>query len=204
MKSPVLISLAAALYALVHSLLATLGAKARARQWFGPAADRWYRLAYNLFAGLSFTPILALLLVLPDRELYTIPLPWTLFTSAGQLAGAVIIVLGIWQTGAWSFLGLRQVVAGPRPEGQPQLVVRGLYRWMRHPLYTGGLLLIWLLPVMTANILTLNVILTAYLIVGAKLEEGRLLHEFGAAYAQYQQQVPMLIPKLPREDKQQG
>ena len=38
-------------YGLVHSLLASLWAKAQARRWFGPAADRWFRLLYNLLAS---------------------------------------------------------------------------------------------------------------------------------------------------------
>ena len=77
--------------------------------------------------------------------------------------------------------------------------VRGPYRWVRHPLYTGGLLLIWLTPVLTLNLLTLFVMLTIYLIVGARLEEQRLIHEFGAEYQEYQQRVPMLIPSFRRQ-----
>jgi len=44
MGSSVLIILAVFLYGLVHSILALPWAKARAHQWFGPTADRWYRL----------------------------------------------------------------------------------------------------------------------------------------------------------------
>jgi protein-S-isoprenylcysteine O-methyltransferase Ste14 len=77
---------------------------------------------------------------------------------------------------------------------QTELVTRGLYCWMRHPLYTGGLLFIWFTPLMTRNLLALIVGLTLYLILGAFLEERRLLHEFGEAYAEYRRCVPMLIP----------
>jgi protein-S-isoprenylcysteine O-methyltransferase Ste14 len=72
---------------------------------------------------------------------------------------------------------------------------------MRHPLYTGGIILIWLTPLMTVNTLTLNIIVTLYLIIGARFEESRLLHEFGQAYADYQRQVPMLIPRFRGEDQ---
>lgn len=81
------------------------------------------------------------------------------------------------------------------------MVVNGLYRWMRHPLYTGGLLLIWLTPVMTVNTLTLIIVLSIYLVVGAVFEEHRLVQEFGEQYTAYQQQVPMLIPKLFSQDE---
>ena len=72
----------------------------------------------------------------------------------------------------------------------------GLYRYVRHPLYTAGLVFIWLLPIMTCNLLALNIGLTAYIIVGAYFEERKLLLEFGDAYAEYRQQTPMLIPGL--------
>jgi protein-S-isoprenylcysteine O-methyltransferase Ste14 len=74
------------------------------------------------------------------------------------------------------------------------LVVRGLYRWVRHPLYTAGLVLIWLSPVMTANLLALNAGLTIYIVAGAMLEERKLQAEFGEAYAAYKRRTPMLIP----------
>ena len=202
MSSILIISLSAIIYAVVHSLLATLSAKARARQRLGPIAERWYRLAYNIFAGISFLPILWLMATLPDKTLYTIQQPWIWLSSAGQLIAAMIIILGIWQADAFAFLGLRQIVAPQAVPAKPELIISGLYRRVRHPLYTGGLLFLWLTPIQTRNSLTLSIILSLYLIVGARFEERRLLHEFGADYAAYQQQVPMLLPRfLPPKPK---
>lgn len=78
------------------------------------------------------------------------------------------------------------------------MVTGGLYRWVRHPLYTAGLVFIWLTPVMTVNLLVLNIGLTIYLVVGAIFEERKLVREFGAAYRDYQENVPMLIPGMIR------
>ncbi len=196
-----LILLAMALYGALHSLLATAGAKARARQWFGPAADRGYRLAYNIVGGVSLLPVLWLVAKLPDRSLYAIPWPWTLLTGAGQIIGALVVLLGVWQTGAARFLGLRQLVAPDTHQESPHLVISGLYRWVRHPLYAGGLLFIWLTPRLSVNLLALYLGLTLYILIGARLEERRLLAEFGEAYAQYQQNVPMLLPRPPRRNQ---
>jgi protein-S-isoprenylcysteine O-methyltransferase Ste14 len=142
---------------------------------------------------ISGLPILALLYLLPDQVLYQIPFPWILLTVLGQLAGVVIIVAGILQTDVWHFIGLRQIIQSENSR-KPGMVSRGLYSWVRHPLYTGGLLLIWLVPMMTLNLLTVFILLTVYLILGAKLEEKRLLEEFGDEYRVYQAQVPMLLP----------
>jgi protein-S-isoprenylcysteine O-methyltransferase Ste14 len=118
-----------------------------------------------------------------------------LLTLAGQLAATLALIVGVLQTGAGTFLGLRQLV-GPPMTDPPQMIVSDLYRWVRRPLYTAGLVFIWLIPSMTLNLLALNIGLTAYIIVGAMLEERRLLHEFGAPYLAYGQRTPMLISGL--------
>jgi protein-S-isoprenylcysteine O-methyltransferase Ste14 len=193
MTGSLLIITATAVYAVVHSLLASLGVKSWIQQRFGPGVDQWYRLAYNVFALLSGLPILALLYFLPDQPLYQIPFPWILLTVLGQLVGAVIIVVGILQTDAWHFIGLRQIIQSDKNQ-KSEMVSHGLYSRVRHPLYTGGLLLIWLVPTMTLNLLTIFILFTIYLVLGAKLEEKRLLEEFGDEYQAYQARVPMLLP----------
>jgi protein-S-isoprenylcysteine O-methyltransferase Ste14 len=194
MRSALLIFSAVLLYGLVHSFLASLWFKERIHAWLGDVASRWYRLAYNLFAVISLLPVLALPAVLPDRRLYVIPSPWLYLSIAGQLLAGVALAAGLLQTGVWSFLGLRQLVEGE--EKPSELVVKGLYRYVRHPLYTAGLVLIWLMPVMTVNILSLNVGLSLYLVAGAYFEERKLKREFGEAYKRYQARTPMFIPWL--------
>jgi protein-S-isoprenylcysteine O-methyltransferase Ste14 len=67
---------------------------------------------------------------------------------------------------------------------------------VRHPIYTAGLLFIWLMPVMTWNLLALNLGLSVYIVAGAIFEERKLLMEFGPGYAEYKRKTPMLIPGL--------
>ncbi len=196
MGSPGLVLLAVLAYGGVHSFLASLWAKGRARRWFGALADRTYRLLYNIFAVVSFLPVLVLVGSLPDRTLYSIPYPWILATSVGQLAAVAALLLGLLHTDVWSFLGFRQLVQPEIAGETARLVLKGLYRWVRHPLYTAGLVFIWLTPVMTVNLLAMNLGLTIYIVVGALFEERKLLHEFGQAYADYQRRTPMLIPGL--------
>jgi protein-S-isoprenylcysteine O-methyltransferase Ste14 len=190
-----IILLAVALYGLVHSLLASLELKAWANRHFGEYSRRGYRLLYNLFAVISLFPVLILVAMLPDRTLYRIPLPWALLTIIGQALALGALAIGLLQTGAGSFLGLEQLFQ-PAPQGAATLVVGGLYRWVRHPLYTAGLAFIWLTPVMTVNLLALFVGFTIYILVGTYFEERKLLREFGPAYAEYQRRTPMLVPGL--------
>jgi protein-S-isoprenylcysteine O-methyltransferase Ste14 len=185
------------IWGLVHSLLATVATKARIRQWFGPGSDRWYRLAYNMIGILTFLPILGLLAMYPGETLYVIPTPWSYLALAGQLLAVVVLGIGLLQTGVWSFLGFEQLLI-QSADGKPEMVTGGLYRWVRHPLYSAGLVFIWLTPVMTFNLLVLNIGLTIYLVVGAIYEERKLVREFGDDYIRYQERVPMLIPRVRR------
>ncbi len=192
---PWIILFSVVVYGFVHSLLATLAVKARARQWFGPGTNRWYRLAYNTFGILTFLPILVLTAGLPSERLYVIPTPWSFFTLAGQLLALLALGIGLLQTGIWSFLGFNQML-NPSQDEPALMVTRGLYRWVRHPLYTAGLAFIWLTPIMTGNLLALNIGLTLYLVIGTIYEERKLVREFGDAYTRYQENTPMLIPRL--------
>ena len=194
--SPLLVFGAFALYGVVHSMLAGMRAKALARQWLGPMAERWYRLAFNLFAILTLIPVLGLPALLPDRGLYTIPLPWSLLSRSVQLLGVFVMGVGLLQTGLFTFLGLKQLIEPSPSETQSSFSIKGLYRFVRHPLYTAGLVFIWLTPVMSVNILAMNIALTLYLVIGSKFEERRLVGEFGEAYTRYQAHVPMLVPCL--------
>ena len=197
-SAPWLILLAVLLYGLIHSWLASMGIKALVRRWLGAFSERVYRLAYNIFAGLTLLPVLALPAILPDRGIYTIPFPWALLTLAIQGLAALALVAGLLQTGVWSFLGLRQLLSPL--DGEPsELVVSGLYRWVRHPLYAAGLVFIWLTPRMTYNSLALILGLSIYLVIGAFFEERKLVREYGSAYERYRRNTPMLIPGFIRK-----
>lgn len=195
--APWLILLATALYGVIHSLLASFWAKRQARRTFGPVAGRVYRALYNLFSVVSFLPVFGLVAWLPDRFLYAIPPPWLYLALFGQGLAALVVLGGLWQTGMGTFLGVRQLAKGPDAEEDDTLVVGGLYRWVRHPLYLGGLLFLWLTPVMTRNLLALYAGLSLYLVLGAWWEERKLLAAFGSAYARYREATPMWIPRWP-------
>lgn len=191
----IVILLVVAAWGFVHSLLASLSAKSRARGAFGPAANRLYRLAYNGIAVVTFLPVLALVAALPGRTLYRLHLPWVLLTIGLQVCAVLVAAVGVMQLGAASFLGLRQLVASPETTASG-LAVTGLYRYTRHPLYTAGLMFIWLSPVMTTTLLALYIGISIYFVVGSLHEEYRMRSEFGDVYRDYCRRTPMLIPFL--------
>ncbi len=191
---PLLTAIAVGLYGALHSLLATPRVKGAAQHTFGTTAARYYRMVYNLLGGLTFIPVLFIVARFPGNTLYQITRPWLFFSMLGQFAAAILLVVGIWQNDALRFLGLRQWI-DPESESAGKLSVQGLHGWVRHPLYSAGLLFIWLTPVMTTSVLLLNLSMTIYLYVGSVFEEQRLVDEFGDDYVKYQHEVPRLIPR---------
>ncbi|HEX7542343.1 MAG TPA: isoprenylcysteine carboxylmethyltransferase family protein [Anaerolineales bacterium] len=187
------IVLSVLLWGLIHSLFATHKVKELARQVFGPRVNRFYRLAYNVFAGVSFLPVLAVMFLVPDRSLYLVSLPWLGLMVLGELLAVAALVIGFRQTDAWEFLGLRQLGESDKPS---KLTTSGLYHYVRHPLYAAGLAFIWLMPLMTFNVLAVNIALTVYVITGAYFEERKLRREFGQDYMDYMAITPMFIPFL--------
>ena len=112
---------------------------------------------------------------------------------AGQALSVLFLFGAVMQTDLLSFAGLRQLV---EEEKTGNLVTSGLYRSVRHPLYTFSLLILWLSPAMSVNSFIVYAGLTIYILIGIMFEERKLLREFGEAYANYRSSTPMLLPGL--------
>lgn len=189
-----IIILGLAIWGIVHSFLASHLARDLFPLQIG--GFDFYRLAYNLFAVITFIPILYLAESLPDQTLYRVPAQWNLVFRSTQVLAVILLFVTFFQTDWLAFIGLRQAFGMDSRDG---LVTSGMYRLTRHPLYTFSLLMVWMSPEMTNNSLTLYLGATLYTIIGAFFEERKLLKTFGAAYAEYRSATPMMIPWLPRK-----
>jgi protein-S-isoprenylcysteine O-methyltransferase Ste14 len=79
-----------------------------------------------------------------------------------------------------------------------RLITHGPYRWVRHPLYSAGLLLCVSLTLLTA-LWTLGVgmlIPLAVLLWRTPLEEARLVATFGEEYRAYMRRTGRFFPRL--------
>lgn len=182
-----------ALWGIVHSLLASLRFKNLLRRMLGDGFMKFYRLLYNLFAVVSIAPVLYLRASLPDKTLYQVPSPWSYLMLVGQGISVLLLFIAVLQTDILSFAGLRQLIEEVKTGN---LVITGLYHFVRHPLYTFSLLILWFSPAMTVNSFIVYMALTIYVLIGIIFEERKLLREFGQAYADYKSITPMLLPGL--------
>ncbi len=121
---------------------------------------------------------------------------------AKQLISTVYLlgwVLMIWSTfllDHFELFGLRQVWNRFReqpPCESPEFQTPSAYRFVRHPIYAGWVVILWASPIMTVAHLVLAVGLTLYVVYGIRLEE-RDLRKHLPHYEQYRRKVPMLLP----------
>jgi len=131
---------------------------------------------------------------------------WRLQGAAAALAwglfalGWLVVLTSTFMVNHFDLFGLRQAFhsfLGQAPAPLP-FTTRYLYGIIRHPIMLGFLVAFWSAPVMTTARLVFALITTAYSFVGLRLEERDLRQALGEKYAEYQERVPMLVPRLPR------
>jgi protein-S-isoprenylcysteine O-methyltransferase Ste14 len=95
-------------------------------------------------------------------------------------------------------LRLLRRIGKPRDEVEDTtvLVVVGLYKYLRHPLYASLLFLGWGAFLKDPSLLAavLVVAASAALLVTAKVEEGENVKKFGEPYVDYMKRTKMFVP----------
>jgi protein-S-isoprenylcysteine O-methyltransferase Ste14 len=179
-----------ALFAAIHSILATRRSKEFTRRMAGGEMTA-YRLSYNLLSLAMFAWVMA-----TDgcaTVLYFVPGAWSLLMYLCQFLIAAALFTCLRQTGAATFLGFGQLRGG---KSSPTMTTGDWYSVVRHPLYLLCIVYLVLTPVMTTQRALLILLSIIYFTCGGLLEERRLLEEFGDQYRQYRRHVPFLIPRL--------
>jgi hypothetical protein len=118
--------LACALWALVHSVLASKQAKDLARRIAGPRyRDGLYRLAYNAQSVVLLAWAARWFLRLPDHDLYTVRAPWSWLFRGAQATSLGVLLSGVRVIGILDFAGITRlrgflagIDLGPEPEAQ--------------------------------------------------------------------------------------
>ena len=211
--APVRVVWICALWALVHSVLASKQVKDLIRRVAGSRyRDGLYRFIFNAQSVVSLLWAARRFSRLPDKNLYHARPPWSWLFRASQVASLGVLLSGVRVMGILRFAGLtplRDLLTGsdvrPTPEAQgppvgsdDEVVRAGAFRFSRHPGNLGALGFFLFLPRMTANRTVLIVLVALYVVLGSMHEEYRLRAAYGAAYERYRRVVPFLVPSRPR------
>jgi protein-S-isoprenylcysteine O-methyltransferase Ste14 len=194
-----------AAFALIHSVLVTGAAKNVARRIIGAGFVRaYYRLAYTAVSAITTALAVYLILLVPDVTLL-VPPPWLRVPGhAMQLAGIAVGAVAYRNIRIGEFTGLTQAGRRLRHEEQEgdeeglrqSLVTTGIYARVRHPLYLAGILIFTFNPYLTRNWLTVSLMADIYFVLGALIEERRLIGRFGREYRRYMERVPRFVPRI--------
>ncbi len=182
------------LYFVIHSLLASLRVKQGIARRL-PSIMPWYRLLFNLQASILIVAPLYLLWLYRSEPL------WQWRGAMAWLAyGLMLCALAgfVWSMRYYDsgeFLGIRQL---QRRQGETndreRLRISPLHRFVRHPWYSLGLVLIWTQDMDPARLVSALAV-TGYLMLGSYLEEAKLLVYHGELYERYRRRVPGLVPR---------
>lgn len=188
----------------LHSMLISRRAHELAGRILGPFAGA-YRMGYVLFSASTLTGVLWYQFSLPQSILVPALLPVRLFQYALLIYGLTLLYLGARVYDMSFFLGITQWRNMRRKDSPPPTSFRtdGILARVRHPWYSGGIACLWGFGAVTDVFLLSRVILTAYLLLGAHLEEKRLAAALGERYIAYRRKVPMLFPR-PRRLSRSG
>ena len=154
----------------------------------------YYRLIYSIVAVITLLLACWITPKWQDFQLWRIEgLALVLQLLAWSLA-VVMFYLTFRFFNIWHFLGLTSLGIGPKSsDSQKKLITWGIYGLIRHPQFAAGLIILWMRD-LTDTGLIINIVLSVYLIVGARIEETRLLAMYGNEYAEYMKKVPRFIP----------
>jgi len=174
-------------FALLHSGMAGRSCKA-GLQRLGIGGHR-YRFFYSLLSLLLTMLWFGFVWRLTDLPLYSVPAPWAWPLIAVQMLGLGIAVASFTAFDARMFVGL-----APMPEQGEPFHERGIYRHIRHPMYSGVMLAMFASPVQSVNSANLVAAVALYFILGSKLEEARMLATH-PEYADYRRRVGAFWPR---------
>ncbi len=170
-------------FALHHSLFA----RASVKQWLGNVVPQpmlrsvYVWIASSLLIGvcLAWRPA--------GGDVYHHAALLAILHGIVQAAGVVIIVSAVRAIDALELAGIRP------HSGRESLQIVGPYRFVRHPLYSGWLLVTFGAAHMTGDRLIFAGISTFYLLIAMPFEERSLGMSFGSAYSDYVRRVRFRI-----------
>jgi methanethiol S-methyltransferase len=184
-------------YCTVHSALISMRVTNFFKRVHG-TRYAFYRLFFNVFSLVTLVP-----LVIYSRSQYHRDpilfewsgnwriLPFSMITLAGLL-----IISGARHYSMSQFLGFRQIRSKSSRAAMTEtgdIDTNGVLGITRHPWYVAVFLLLWASD-LNVGIIIVNLVLSAYLVIGTLLEERKLVLEFDDKYRNYQRNVSMFLP----------
>jgi protein-S-isoprenylcysteine O-methyltransferase Ste14 len=196
LSPPIQTALLWALWCFLHSFLITPWWTGRVFALLGERfAAGWYRVFFISISLGTLIPVVSHHMSLPQVVLFTWPGWWLGVKIVLAVYGAYMFYAGLRRYDMSFFLGLSQLRAYFTGAAVPRSTFTAArIGGVRHPWYSGGIALVWAFGPITDVSLVGKIVISVYFVIGAFLEEKKLLAEIGAPYAEYRRELPMLFP----------
>lgn len=148
---------------------------------------------------------------------------FTLWTPSGiilwRAEGWVLVAISLAYLTSWALLTKASFDAGPQLQSGalgwvalargktvrfPDMPERGLFKYVRQPIYISFALVLWTVPVWTPDQLVLALAYTAYCVFAPRLKERRFTKIYKDRFRRYQERVPYWVPRLFTRQTKQG
>jgi len=120
--------------------------------------------------------------------------PW----SPVHILSWIFLIACIYYVIAAVYFYFRHARPGKNFENSTQLVTKGIYKYVRHPMYASLLFLGWGMFLKEINPFSISIIavISAALFLTCKVEEKEMLRKFGKEYQDYMKKTKRWLPFL--------
>jgi protein-S-isoprenylcysteine O-methyltransferase Ste14 len=167
--------------------------------WFilHPFTNFWRRniRAAFWFAGLAAWTAGAIFVIIARDQLLgpNIPSPLAAIVAIPLIAADFIL---LYYSGR--FLGGKKLVGHAELSGKSELTTSGIYKYVRHPRYTGMIFAIIgaCILAQTKFAWIVGAVWLACVLITISMEEREMRRRFGAAYEEYSRATPRFLPRF--------
>ena len=187
-----------------HSLLARPSTKLLVKKFFGCKFEaHFYPLIYFISQCIIFHAIYDTIRHLqPTFVFYELPQNWSYFVFWFNQAANLFLIITVFHFDIGRFTGIKQFIQyfwhnqkNMRDNIQPELNSSYLYRYIRHPMYLGILLVFISSTTIYTDLFLINLIsILAYIEIGSYFEEKSLISQYGFRYLEYQRVTKRYLP----------
>lgn len=185
------------LFGISHTLFASDKIKKRIIEKAGTKIA-FYRLFFNLISVLIFITIYEIS-PKPKSIIYDLKYPFDIIIFISQIFAGIGLLWSSYYVDWKEFIGVSQIIRYLKGtynieemDERSTLIIKGPFKFIRHPVYFFSILFLGLRPTMNLFYLSMYLSLIIYFIIGSYYEERKLVNKFGDIYLEYQKNVPVI------------
>jgi protein-S-isoprenylcysteine O-methyltransferase Ste14 len=195
-----------AVFGFQHSLLARPSTKILVNKIFGYTFEtHFYPILYFISQCIVFLVIYDIIRYLkPTVIIFEISNEWIHFIFWFNRIANLFLIITVFHFDIGKFTGISQIIKffsrsqkKEKQVNQTTLNSQYLYKYIRHPMYLGILLVFVSSTTIYTDLFFVSLIsIVVYIEIGSHFEEKSLIKKFGSKYVDYQQKTKRYIPGI--------